>query len=165
MFRIEHRSRSPRRMETKPDASCQTVMTFDKHDETFKLFEEQIHHQTVSSANSFADMKDWVDYTPEDMQEINTQSPPCHLKEDLNNLMNETFIQWKYEVTGLTYQGHHNYFLWWMRHPEHKAWYTNIQAKDDTHLWIEHAVFWQSAKVMEDMDLQDIMSALRNLFE
>ena len=152
-------------MESKPDASCQTVMTFDKHDEAFKLFEEQIHHQTVSSANSFADIKVRAEEIPEDMQEIDAHDPPRHLKEDLNDLTNETFIQWKYEVTGFTYQGPHNYFLWWMRHPEHKAWYANIQARDETHLWIEHGYFWQSAKAMEDTDMQDLVNALRIQFE
>ena len=186
MSRTAQRSRSPRRMETKPDASCQTIMTFDNKDETFKLFEEQIHHQTVSSANSFANMKDWVDYTPEyaipsplkmpevdkDMHEMNNHNPPCHIKDDLNELMNEAYIPWKYEVTGLTYQDHDNYFMWWMRHPEYKAWYTNIRASDETHLWIEHATFWQSAKAMEDMpgislhtDLQDLINVLRIQFE
>ena len=172
MFRVGQRSRSPRRMETKPDASCQTIMTFDNKDETFKLFEEEIHHQTVSSANTFANTKDWVNYTQEDMQEMNNQNPPCHIKEDLIDLMHEMYIPWKYEVTGLTYQGHDNYFIWWMRHPEHKAWYTNIGAKDESHLWIEHTIFWQSAKTMEDMpgvsmhtDLQDLFNALRNQFE
>ena len=52
-----------------------------------------------------------------------------------------------------------NYFIWWMQHPKNKAWYTNIQTREQEPLWIKKNVFWICAEATDN--LEDAVRALR----
>ena len=153
--RTSQRSRSPHRVDHRPESESQTMMTYDHKQEKFMMFEEDIHKKAIHAAMEF----DKTDIS-EGEQEQDIRE--C-IWEDTDFPMNEYAIEWKYEHTGMTYKDSSDYYLWWAKHKHYKQRFTNIKTREHADLWIYHKTFWDMGLIEKDLD--NIIRALRVEYE
>jgi len=140
-----------------PECQTQTKMTFDKFDNKFKMYDEQVHRKNIEMANNIQEEQQKPQTYAQAYADVDTTEEFF-----LGNIETEEpnqYIQWRYEYTGLKHHGSDNYFIWWMQHPKNKEWYTDIQTREQEHLWINQNVFWMCAEATDN--LEDAMRALR----
>ena len=122
--RSTYKSRSPRRQEMKPEKESQTIMMFDNHTGRFTTFVDDIHIQTMNTANKFMDVKKY-------QEQVHMETPQVIFEDSEHPFDDQQYQQYHYEYTGLEFQGKQNYFMWWKKHQDFGIWYTNIKTRDD----------------------------------
>ena len=123
------------------------------------MHEEQVHKENIEMDNIHEAEQKPQTYGQE---EADIDTAEEFFLSNIETEMTNQYIQWRYEYTGLKHHGCDNYFIWWMQHPKNKAWYTNIQTREQEPLWINQNIFWMVAPATDN--LEDVVRALRQYY-
>ena len=144
------RSRSPRRATiypTKPEQETQTEVTYNPMEDRFEMYKDPIHESTCFLANCYIFDQDLIN------------TPPRQLISDPHGVFKRPNISWKKEYTGLHHNGRDNWVFHWAVDPNNHHWFLNIKARDDSDLWAEYNLVWQTIQRTDTID--DAFRALR----